>query len=168
MTIYLLCDIELLLKHNITLENYLKKTEDINPIYIQYRDKINNQEMMIKNLKLIVDYFKHKDTKIIINDHIKLINYCHGVHIGQEDLKQYAKNSGIDIQTFIKKLKIKYPNKTIGLSTHNKNEIIQANDFDLDYIGLGAYRATSTKKDINIIGKKAEQLAILSKHKVAI
>jgi len=42
--------------------------------------------------------------------------------------------------------------KQLGLSTHNKEEIIEANILDLDYIGLGAYRATHTKSEANVGG----------------
>jgi thiamine-phosphate pyrophosphorylase len=40
---------------------------------------------------------------------------------------------------------------------------------DLNYIGLGAYRDTSTKKDISgILGDKVEELAKISVHPVAV
>jgi len=59
--------------------------------------------------------------------------------------------------------------KIIGLSTHNKDEIEEANRLDIDYIGLGAYRDTSTKKDIQgILGDDIKLLAAYSKKDVAI
>ncbi len=39
---------------------------------------------------------------------------------------------------------------------------------DLDYIGLGAYRGTTTKSNVNILGEKALELAKLSKHPVGL
>jgi thiamine-phosphate pyrophosphorylase len=40
---------------------------------------------------------------------------------------------------------------------------------DIDYIGLGAYRDTSTKKDIKgVLGSYVEKLSKLSTHPVAI
>jgi thiamine-phosphate pyrophosphorylase len=56
----------------------------------------------------------------------------------------------------------------IGLSTHNREEILEANKLPLDYIGLGAYRKTSTKETSNILGKKVIELIKFSNHPVAI
>lgn len=63
-------------------------------------------------------------------------------------------------------LRKRYPNKIFGLSTHNELEILRANELDLDYIGLGAYKNTSTKDVDNIIGDKISYLAKVSKHPV--
>ena len=54
----------------------------------------------------------------------------------------------------------------MGLSTHNEKEILEANNLDLDMIGLGAYRITTTK-DVNVmLGNKISYLAKISKHPV--
>ena len=42
-----------------------------------------------------------------------------------------------------------------------------ANLLDLDYIGLGAYRATNTKEDAAPLQEQLDDLAALSKHPVA-
>ncbi len=65
------------------------------------------------------------------------------------------------------KVRDKIGDKILGLSTHNKKEILEANELDLDYIGLGAYRKTSTKDTENILGEKLSLLASFSKHPVA-
>ena len=59
-------------------------------------------------------------------------------------------------------------NKILGLSTHNKEEILKANKMDLDYIGLGAYRPTTTKNVSSIGGEELLKIAKLSIHPVAI
>ena len=66
----------------------------------------------------------------------------------------------------IKKLKKEF--NIVGLSTHNKEEILIANSFPLSYIGLGAYRSTSTKYTNNILGEKIINLVKYSHHPVAI
>ena len=58
--------------------------------------------------------------------------------------------------------------KILGLSTHNQEEIEEANELDLHYIGLGAYRSTQTKSDAAVGGKELLSLAKLSKHPVGI
>lgn len=57
--------------------------------------------------------------------------------------------------------------KILGISTHNEKEILEANEMDLNYIGLGAFRDTSTKKDITLVlGDSLDKLALKSKHPV--
>ena len=56
----------------------------------------------------------------------------------------------------------------VGLSTHNKEEILKANKLPLSYIGLGAYRPTSTKDTTNILGDKVISLINYSYHPVAV
>ena len=50
----------------------------------------------------------------------------------------------------------------------NKEEILKANKMDLDYIGLGAYRSTTTKDVSSIGGEELLKIAKLSIHPVAI
>lgn len=57
--------------------------------------------------------------------------------------------------------------KIIGLSTHNADEIAIANELDLNYIGLGAYRASSTKSEAKVLGDKLDEIAAHSTHPVA-
>ena len=54
----------------------------------------------------------------------------------------------------------------MGLSTHNEIEILEANDLDLDMIGLGAYRNTNTKDVSTVLGDNIIYLAKISKHPV--
>jgi thiamine-phosphate pyrophosphorylase len=57
--------------------------------------------------------------------------------------------------------------KIIGLSTHNLQEIKKANFLEINYIGLGAYRETSTKDVNTFLGDSLDELASYSKHPVA-
>ncbi len=56
----------------------------------------------------------------------------------------------------------------MGISTHNKEEIEEANSLNVDYIGLGAYRQTATKEDASVGGEALIELAKISKHPVGI
>ena len=153
--IYGLMDFELLQKYNISFEKYINKCKELNVEIIQYRDKISPFEVVKKNLLQIRKLW---DKTLIINDYIELIEFVDGVHIGQEDLQKYETIS--NIRKIIDK-------KLLGLSTHNKDEILKANQMELDYIGLGAYRETTTKDVSSIGGKKLENIAKLSVHPVA-
>jgi thiamine-phosphate pyrophosphorylase len=164
--IYALCDFELLQNHTLSFEQYLKKISQYNIVYIQYRDKINSIEQQKINLLLLKSL---TDIPIIINDNLELLEYANGLHLGQDDISK-IKNQILKNKTdklFFELLRKKYPNKIFGISTHNELEILEANKLDIDYIGLGAYRDTSTKKDISgILGDKISYLAKISKHPV--
>ena len=105
---------------------------------------------------------EYYDGTLIINDAITLINYADGLHIGQEDIRAYSDDLAVAVQ----KIRQIIARKQLGLSTHNKEEILESNTLDLDYIGLGAYRATNTKSEANVGGKALIEAAIHSKHPV--
>ena len=102
------------------------------------------------------------DGTLIINDSIELIAYADGLHIGQDDIRTYSD----DLATAVKQIRRMIGRKVLGLSTHNTEEILEANTLDLDYIGLGAYRATHTKLEANVGGKTLIAAAKHSEHPV--
>lgn len=163
--IYALCDIELLNKFNFSISQYLQHISQYNIIYIQYRDKINSLEIQKQNITLLKSL---TNIPIIINDKLELLEIADGLHLGQEDLER-VKNNELKImneELLFQFLRKRYPNKVFGLSTHNEKEILSANRLDLDYIGLGAYRATNTKDVSNILGENISYLAKISTHPV--
>lgn len=159
-SIYALCDWELLQSKNITLEKFINICKTLNVKIIQYRDKVNNIEFQKESLTFLK---QHIDIPIIINDKTELIEYADGLHLGQEDLENILKNKK---ELSIKLIRKKIGNKILGLSTHNEVEILEANNLDLDYIGLGAYRDTQTKDVSNKLGENLSYLAKISKHPV--
>ena len=165
MELYALCDMATLLKKNISLEEFIKLAIKYDAKIIQYRDKLNDIQTQKNNLLYLK---KNTNIKIIINDKLELLKYCDGLHLGQEDLIR-IKTKELKIKNddlVFKLLKKLYPNKIFGLSTHNEIEILHANELELDYIGLGAYRNTSTKDVSNVLGKNISYLAKISNHKV--
>ena len=158
--IYALCDYQTLQKFDVSLEKFLQICHTHETIYIQYRDKVNSLQVQKDNITYLKN---HTDIPIIINDKVELLDFADGIHLGQEDIDSLIGNSKSISLQFLRK---KYPNKIIGLSTHNEIEILEANNLDLDYIGLGAYRSTDTKDVNNIIGDNMSYLAQISKHPV--
>lgn len=157
--LYALCDFQTLQNKNISLDNFIQICKNKNAKLVQYRDKINSASIQIENLK----YLKAKlDIPIIINDKIDLIQYADGLHLGQEDFLKFHTNKKIAIKLIRTKIK----DKLLGLSTHNEIEILEANELDLDMIGLGAYKGTATKEVSTILGEKISYLAKISKHPV--
>lgn len=161
MKLYALCDEDLLIKYDMSLEEFVKRAKKSKAEVVQYRNKNDDVE---HSKKQIIKLRKLYDGFLIINDYIELVEFCDGVHLGQEDLKDFEDEpvkASKKVREFIGK------DKLFGLSTHNEEEIEIANKMDLNYIGLGAYRTTSTKNISNVLGDKLFKYAKLSTHPVA-
>lgn len=164
-SLYALCDYGTLLRKDIYLIDFVKTVKNLDIKIVQYRDKINSLESQVENLNYLKKYL---DIPIIVNDKLELLDYADGIHLGQEDLEQ-MKNEKLKVKNeelVFKLLRKKYPFKFFGLSTHNEKEILEANNYDIDMIGLGAYKSTSTKDVETILGDKLPYLAKMSKHPV--
>ncbi len=161
MRLYALCDEELLERFSKSVEEFVDIAKKKGAEIIQYRNKSGNRELAKKRL---IELRRLYDEFLIINDYYELASFCDGVHLGQEDLNAIDS----DKQKAIKILKsVIGDDKIIGLSTHNKEEVLEANKLELNYIGLGAYRSTSTKSDAKVLGEELDAIAALSRHFVA-
>ena len=156
MKLYALCDKRVLKNMNISLSEFINISKKYDAQIIQYRNKDGNIDEVEQDLIAIRKIW---DKTLILNDYLNFQNIVDGYHIGQEDLKKYGS---------IENIREKIGRKILGLSTHNREEISEANSFDLDYIGLGAYRNTNTKEVSTVLGNQVEELSKLSKHDVAI
>jgi thiamine-phosphate pyrophosphorylase len=186
MAIYALLDWDTLKKYDISIEEFCKTAKGLKAKILQYRDKNSQLE---EKKKRLFEIKKHWKKPLIINDTVELLPYCDGIHIGQEDLDtlcqkfNLSKYDVVDMLKNSEKLKMKseklnikldtlhsslFTKKIVGLSTHNKEEILLANTLPLSYIGLGAYRQTSTKDTQNILGEKIIELISFSNHPVAV
>ncbi|MFK2823502.1 thiamine phosphate synthase [Arcobacter sp. YIC-80] len=157
--LYVLCDYETLQKKSLTLEKFVQICKNLDVKIVQYRDKISSNSIQKENLIYLK---KSLNIPILINDKIDLIEFADGLHLGQEDFEKIHANKKIAI----KLIRNKIGKKLLGLSTHNEVEILEANDLDLDMIGLGAYRNTTTKNVSTLLGDKITYLAKISKHPV--
>ena len=72
---------------------------------------------------------------LIFNDHVELAKQigADGVHLGQDDTEVSKARA------------ILGPLAVIGLSTHSTQQVIAANDLDIDYIGFGPVFESPTK-----------------------
>jgi thiamine-phosphate pyrophosphorylase len=160
MRLYALCDADILSTRGINLLSFADRAKTHGAEVLQYRNKHSDIAAIKADL---ITLRKHWEGFLIINDQYELASFCDGVHIGQQDL--YAIDS--DPLRAIKILKMAIgEDKIIGLSTHNAEEIAIANTLDINYIGLGAYRATSTKSEAKVLGERLDQIAALSNHPV--
>lgn len=105
---------------------------------LQLREKNIPREELINLGKKLSTLCKSQNIVFIVNDDPSLAVQldADGVHLGQEDIKQYP----ID-----KVREIIGRNKIIGLSTHCLEQIEAANKLDINYIAFGPLFETKTK-----------------------
>ena len=159
--IYALLDKEALVKRGLSLGHLSLKIQNLQIPIAQYRNKLGSFDEKRQDLLEIRRYFKGK---LIINDTIELIDYADGLHVGQDDIRNYSN----DLIEAVRIIRQKISTKLLGLSTHNQDEILEANSLNLDYIGLGAYRGTQTKSEAKVVGVEVLELAKLSIHPVGV
>ncbi|OIO14492.1 MAG: thiamine phosphate synthase [Helicobacteraceae bacterium CG1_02_36_14] len=162
MRLYALCDQDMLDSRGVSIEDFVALAKSHNAEIIQYRNKNGDvafmKQQLIKIRKLYAGF-------LIINDAYELVEFCDGVHVGQEDLKKIDKHRVNAVKIL---RSVIGQDKILGISTHNEEEVLEANQLDLNYIGLGALRKTSTKSDVNVtLGEKLDEIAKHSKHYVA-
>jgi len=161
MKLYALCDQDSLSARNLSLSDFVALAKKNNAEIIQYRNKHASLEDIKESL---IELRQLWDGFLIINDKLELISFCDGIHMGQEDLARVNE----DIVTAVANVRAEIgSDKLFGISTHNEKEIKNANNMDLNYIGLGAFKQTITKDVTNILGDDLDRLASFSKHKVA-
>jgi thiamine-phosphate pyrophosphorylase len=99
--------------------------------YLKYNDFLESA----KKIKVVTDRYQ---IPFVINDNVEIAASvdADGVHIGQEDEKLANARS------------ILGPNKIIGVSVHNLEEAMKAEEGGANYIGVGSVFSTTTKKDI--------------------
>ena len=160
--IYALIDIDTLNRFDISLIDFVKFIDSHKISVAQYRNKNGSDDDFIRDIKIIRDIFSGK---LIINDRTEFADMGDGIHIGQEDLLSISDSPKDAVSDLRDRLSA---GKWIGLSTHSSDEILKANELDIDYIGLGAYRKTSTKEDAAVSGEELLEVAKLSSHPVAL
>lgn len=123
--------------------NLIKQIKILNSIGVnifQLRQKKLDDTAFIK----LANYVKQiltKDSILIINDNVNvaLAVDAHGIHIGQDD---------IDLLSCRKTLA---EQKIIGVSVHNLEQALFAQDNGADYIGVGSIFNTTSKDDIKFV-----------------
>ncbi len=162
MRLYALLDEGSLMRHGWSLERFVQRVESLGGEIIQYRNKEGDLRFVKKRVRELAKLFSGR---VIVNDYAEFAGICGGVHVGQEDLRRYGETPAKSVSALRKMVG---EGRWIGLSTHNEREILAANSLDIDYIGLGACRATDTKEDAGVLGiERVSELASLSIHPVA-
>jgi thiamine-phosphate pyrophosphorylase len=97
---------------------------------IQYRNKSGDARLMLAQANEL-----HRRSRLIMNDRSDLCLAAEfdGAHIGQEDLSPEAARTIIG------------PERWLGVSTHNPQQVIEADQTSADYIAIGPVFATGSK-----------------------
>ncbi|WP_111710048.1 thiamine phosphate synthase [Lutibacter citreus] len=124
---------------------------------VQLREKDISSLQFYKLAKSLMQLLKPLNIPLIINDRldIALAVDADGLHIGQSDLPY----------SIARKLLGK--DKIIGLSVETIKQAREANNLNVDYIGLSPVFSTNTKLDINIPVELTgiKEIASFTKHK---
>lgn len=135
LSLYLVTDRTLSLGRS--LEDVVEEAVKGGVTMVQLREKdcssADFYELAINLKKLLAPY----KVPLIINDRldIALASDAEGLHIGQSDLPYSVAR------------KLMGSDKIIGLSVENIEDVIEANNLDVDYIGISPVFDTNTKSD---------------------
>lgn len=124
---------------------------------VQYRDKDLPDDGFEMEAKAVLALCRKHGAVLLINDrvHIAKAIGAGGVHLGQEDMDPQAARDLLG------------PNAIIGLSTHNREEVLAAETAPVDYINIGPMFPTATKDHSRYSALGSDQvleLARLSRH----
>ncbi|TDE22149.1 thiamine phosphate synthase [Vibrio owensii] len=118
-----------------TLKRVVRKAVEGGVTMVQVREKHGDVRAFIERAQAVKDILKDTDVPLIINDRVDvaLAVDADGVHLGQSDMPATIARELIG------------PNKILGLSIENEEQLAEADFLPIDYIGLSAVFATPTK-----------------------
>jgi thiamine-phosphate pyrophosphorylase len=148
----------------VAITNFARELVAAGALLIQYRNKSGNARVMLSQARELRRVIQER-AMLIMNDRTDLCLAAglDGVHLGQDDLSPTSarlifQNAG-------------QGHLCIGLSTHNLDQLRQADRWPVDYIAVGpVFRTTSKAKPDPVIGLDGvrEARQVTSKPLVAI
>ena len=127
---------------------------------VQHRCKSGSDRSRLAEAKALAALCQDHGALLIINDRIDLALAvdADGVHLGQDDLPTGVARGLIG------------PDRLLGRSTHDLDQVAEANREDCDYLGLGPVNTTAVKPERPAIGAElvGQALAITQKPVFAI
>ena len=101
---------------------------------LQYRNKSGNARLTLDHARKLRTHVGNS-TKLIMNDRadLALAAGFDGVHVGQDDLLPESVR------------KIIGPGRWLGVSTHNPEQLSEANETSADYLAIGPVFSTTSK-----------------------
>jgi thiamine-phosphate pyrophosphorylase len=117
---------------------------------VQYRHKGEFTRARFAEAEQVGKILQRAGVKYIINDRtdIALMLGADGVHVGQDDLPPAAVRA------------VAGDRLLIGFSTHNREQLLAANDEPVDYLAIGPIFATASKENPDPVVGTAELVRI--------
>jgi thiamine-phosphate pyrophosphorylase len=127
--------------------NHISMTEQVEQVcaagldWVQYRNKEKDYDAKVEEGRELAKICHKYNTKLIINDHPELARDINadGVHLGLQDMTPQEARA------------ILGDNKIIGGTCNTMEHIRLRHEQGVDYIGLGPFRFTTTKKNLSPI-----------------
>jgi thiamine-phosphate pyrophosphorylase len=103
---------------------------------IQYRDKQASPRRLFEVSSQLASTLKESACRVVVNDRadIAALVNAGGVHVGQDDLPVECARTVCGLE------------KLVGVSTHNLEQVREADRSPADYVAVGPIFATSTKE----------------------
>jgi thiamine-phosphate pyrophosphorylase len=133
--LYPIIDKETLAARGVRLDDFARELRDAGVMLLQYRDKSGAPQEILRAAEKIAAVFAGTEATLILNDRADLAVLAgwSGVHVGHLDLPPAAVR------------RVLGPERVIGVSTHNEEQMREADASEADYVAVGPVFATSTK-----------------------
>lgn len=107
--------------------------------WIQLRMKDATDEQVVEVAWEIIPMCRENNVFLIIDDRVELVEKLRvwGVHLGKNDMNP------------MKAREILGPHAIIGVTANTAEDILKFKNKDVDYVGLGPLRFTTTKKNLS-------------------
>lgn len=136
--LYAILDVDLLSARSIEIAAFAAELRAAGVQLVQYRNKQGDARQILRDAAVLRNIFPAGgDLRLILNDRadFALLSGFDGVHVGQEDLTAEDARSIVGTTAWV------------GLSTHTREQVIEANKTSCDYIAYGPIFATTSKNN---------------------
>ncbi|HEY1744504.1 MAG TPA: thiamine phosphate synthase [Granulicella sp.] len=133
--LYPILDKDTLAARRVRLDDFARELRDAGVTLLQYRDKSGAPQEILRAAEEIATVFAGVEATLILNDRADLAALAgwSGVHVGHLDLPPAAVRRVLGV------------GRVIGVSTHNDEQMREADASEADYVAVGPVFATSTK-----------------------
>lgn len=123
------------------LYDQVKKAIEGGTTFVQLREKDLDPDNFLEEAKELKALCKEYNVPFVINDNVEIAVAmdADGVHVGQDDMEAGDVRSRLG------------EDKIIGVSAHNVEEALLAQERGADYLGVGAVFPTGSKDDVDVL-----------------
>lgn len=114
----------------------VRRVADAGATILQYRNKTASDDQVLEDARWIRDG-AGPDPTLILNDRVHLVELAgfDGAHVGQGDMSPDEARAVLG------------PGKVLGVSTHNVEQLLAADQTGVDYVAIGPVFATGSKEN---------------------